>query len=120
MPVAISSRSAHSSQPSAPTSSGAPVAPASVATPCHIAIGGTPRAKCCASQSWPAASSEIAQPPASRSSSCIAASFEIAKPTSGGSSESETSEPIVSPSFCPPALTVTTQTPAGWRLEQRA
>ncbi len=36
-----------------------------------------------------------------------------ANPTSGGSSESETSEPTVSPSFCPPASTVTTHTPDG-------
>ena len=50
-------------------------APASMPTLCHIAIGGTPRAKCCASHSCPAASIETAQPPASRSSSCIAASL---------------------------------------------
>ena len=86
-----------------------------VAIPCHIPIGGTPRAKCSASQSCPAASSEIAQPPASRRSSWSAAWREIEKPTSGGSSESATSEPTVSPSRWPPASTVTTATPAGKR-----
>ena len=49
VPVAISSTTLHSSQPSAPSSSGAPLLPSRVAIPCHIAIGGTPRAKCSAS-----------------------------------------------------------------------
>ena len=113
VPADNCSRNSHSSHPREPTRSGAPLAPGSVAMPCHMAIGGTPRAKCCASQSCPSASSEIAQPPASRSSSCMAASVDIANPTSGGSSESDTSDPTVSPSFWPPASTVTTAMPVG-------
>src|SRR3990170_7414647 len=45
----------------------------------------------------------------------MAASRETEKPSSGGSNESETSELTVSPSFCPSASTVTTQTPDGYR-----
>jgi len=43
----------------------------------------------------------------------MAASLETAKPTNGGSSESDTKEPTVNPSFCPTASTVTTHTPEG-------
>ena len=96
-PAATSSTSRHSSQPSAPTRSGAPAAPSRLAIPCQSAIGGTPRAKCCASQSWPVG--EQAEREAARlaQSSCIAACRSIATPTSGGSSDSETSEPTVRP-----------------------
>ena len=69
------------------------LAPGSTATPCHIAIGGTPRAKCSASHSWPAARTETAHPPASRRSSCIAAWRDTANPTSGGSSETADERP---------------------------
>ena len=48
-PASCSAVSRHSSQPIAPTSSGARGAPR-LAMPCQSAIGGTPRAKCCASR----------------------------------------------------------------------
>src|SRR6266498_3209316 len=65
--------------------------------------------------SWPAARMLTTKPPARCRSSCIAASRAIETPTSGGSSESETSEPMVSPSRSPSRATVTTATPAGNR-----
>ena len=83
--------------------------------PCQCAMGGTPRAKCCATASWPAASRLTAKAPDSRSSSCSAASRATEIPTSGGSRESETSVPTVNPRPSPSASTVTTATPAGNR-----
>ena len=83
------------------------------ATPCHIAIGGTPRAKCCASSTWSPARSETAKPPASRRSSWNAAWRPIEIPTSGGSSASETSDATVRPSRVPSTSTVATATPTG-------
>ena len=106
---------AHSSQPSAPARRGAPSPPGWIAMPSHIPIGGTPRAKCSASASCPAARSEIVHRPASRSSSWSAAWRSHEKATSGGSRESPTSVPSVSPSRCPPLSTVTTATPEGKR-----
>ena len=106
---------AHSSQPSAPSISRAPCSPSRVSIPCQCAIGGTPRAKCWATASWPAASRLTANPPASRSSSCSAASRATEIPTSGGSRESETSVPTVNPRPSPSASTLTTATPAGNR-----
>src|SRR5439155_1842923 len=114
-PAPCSAAGRHSSQPSAPSSSGAPAAPSLVAMPCQSAIGGTPRAKCCATSSWPAASRLSAKLSARRSSSCIAAWRLTATPTSGGSSERETREPTVKPSRSPSTSTVRTATPAGKR-----
>ena len=90
-PASCSPPSSHSSQPTRPSSSG-PRAPSRTATPSQSAIGGTPRAKCCASAIWSPARSETAKPPASRRSSWNAAWCAIEIPTSGGSSASETSE----------------------------
>src|SRR6185312_1962314 len=114
VPAATSPWRAHSSQPSAPERRGGPV-DGSVAIACHMPIGGTPRAKCSASSSCPAARSDTAHSPASRSSSCSAACRATEKPTSGGSSESPTSVTTVSPTRCPPESTVTTATPLGKR-----
>src|SRR6266540_7123221 len=65
--------------------------------------------------SWPAARMLTTKPPARCRNSCIAASRAIETPTSGGSSESETSEPTVNPRRSPSRSTVTTATPAGNR-----
>src|SRR5205085_11436651 len=56
-----------------------------------------------------------AKPSARRRSSCIAACRLTATPTSGGSRESETSEPTVRPSRSPSTSTVSTATPVGNR-----
>ena len=50
VPASVAERSSPRSQPVAPASSGGP-SPGSTSTPLHIAIGGTPRAKCCATAS---------------------------------------------------------------------
>jgi hypothetical protein len=96
VPASCTDWSVHRSQPTAPESSGG-LSPGSTSTPAHIAIGGTPRAKCCATASCPSASSEIPSAPASRSSSYRAACRETATPTSGGSSDSVTSDATVRP-----------------------
>ncbi len=114
LPAASSSPSSHSSQPTAPSRSG-PRLLSRTPSPCHIAIGGTPRAKCCASSSWSPASSETAKPPASRSSSWNAAWRATEIPTNGGSSASETSEDSVRPRRVPSTSTVATATPTGYR-----
>src|SRR5437868_2193613 len=83
--------------------------------PSQSAIGGTPRAKCCATASWPAARRLTPNPPERRSSSWSAASRRTAKPTSGGSSESGIRVPIVSPRRSPSRSTPTLAAPAGNR-----
>src|SRR4051812_18691429 len=79
------------------------------------AIGGTLRAKCCASASWSPASRLTANRPASRSGVCDCDACPIETPTSAGSSESETSEPTVSAYLRSSASTVTTATGAAAR-----
>src|SRR6185295_8179739 len=96
---------------SAPSSSG-PRAPPRTATPSKSAIGGTLRAKCCASASCSAERRLIAKPPSSLISSCAWESSPIATETSAGSSDTETSEPTVTPNG---SGSVRTATPAGNR-----
>ena len=97
-PASSSPPSSHSSQPTAPSSSGPRVALPDVdarATSRSAARRGRSAARARAGR---AASSETAKPPASRSSSCNAAWRAIEIPTSGGSSASETSDATVRPS----------------------
>src|SRR5690242_8730482 len=81
--------------------------------PVQCAIGGTPRAKCCARCSWSDARTLIANAPDSRISSSSAAWRPRATATSGGSIESEPKESTVSPAASPETSTVTTPTGAG-------
>ena len=93
-----------------------PREPSRTSTPCHRAIGGMPlRAKCCARSVCADESRLAAQLPARRIGSCEDDSFPIEIPTSGGCSESETSEPTVSPKRSPSSSVVTTATGAGKR-----
>src|SRR5438067_290599 len=113
-PAGTSAETRPVSQPIAPATNGGP-SPARTSMPTQSAIGGTPRAKCCAPASRPAARRLTPNAPGRRSSSWSAASRRTAKPTSGGSSESGIKVPTVSPTRSPSRSTPTIATPAGNR-----
>ena len=113
-PTGHSPQTLHSSQPSA-SSIRVALGPVAALDPVPVGDRRHARAKCWATASWSAASRLAANPPACRSSSCSAASRATEIPTSGGSSESESSVPMVRPSRSPSASTVTTATPEGKR-----
>src|SRR5437016_7241908 len=114
-PASCSDDVRHSSHASASFTSG-PRVPSRTSTPFHSATGGMPlRAKCCAIVTWAPDSKLAVHPPARRIGSCDDESLPIEMPTRAGCSESDTSEPTVSPNRSPSTAAVTTATGAGKR-----